>query len=198
MRIIYLANRWPNPSQTAAGTRTLQLVKLLQENDYQITIASFFSADTFSQELEQQGFQCLSLELNDSGLVDYFKSKAYKIAFFDTFLMEEKLGWVIREAIPECMTVLDTQDLHFLRYARSKKPSFSIADHQLNLNDSYTYREIASIYRCDLTLVISLAEMKLLQNEFHIDSKCLLYLPFLYDDAPFNQSKKMTFPLERV
>ena len=193
MQIIYLANRWPNPSHTAAGTRSLQLLRLLQKRDHQITIASFLSADTFSIELEQQGFQCVSLELNDSGLVDYFKSKTYEIAFFDTFLMEEKLGWVIREAIPKCMTVLDTQDLHFMRYARSKAPSFSIADHKLNLNNSPTYREIASIYRCDLTLVISLAEMKLLQNEFHIDSKCLLYLPFLYDDFPFHQSKKNDF-----
>ena len=193
MQIIYLANRWPNPSQTAAGTRSLQLLQLLQENDYQVTIASFFPADTFSQQLEQQGFQCVSLELNDSGLVDFFKSKTYEIAFFDTFLMEEKLGWVIREAIPKCMTVLDTQDLHFMRYARSKAPSFSIADHKLNLNDSPTYREIASIYRCDLTLVISLAEIKLLQNEFQINSKCLLYLPFLLDDAPLNQSNKNDF-----
>ena len=193
MQIIYLANRWPNPSLTAAGTRSLQLLQLLKENNYQVAIASFFPADTFSQQLEQQGFQCFSLELNDSGLVDYFKSKGYKIAFFDTFLMEEKLGWVIREAIPECITVLDTQDLHFLRNARSKTPSFSIADHQLNLNNPFTYREIAAIYRCDLTLVISLSEMKLLQNEFHINSKCLLYLPFLYDDAPSNQSKKNDF-----
>ena len=193
MQIIYLANRWPSLSQTAAGTRSLQLLHLLQENDYQVTIASFFPTDTFSDELKQLGYECISLRLNDLGLVDYFKSKAYKVAFFDTFLMEEKLGWVIREAIPECINVLDTQDLHFLRRARSKAPSFSTADHKLNLNNSYTYREMASIYRCDLSLIISLPEMKLLQNKFHVNSKSLLYLPFLYDDALFYESKKNKF-----
>ena len=193
MQIIYLANRWPSLSQTAAGTRSLQLLHLLQENNYQVTIASFFPTDTFSDELKQLGYECISLRLNDLGLVDYFKSKAYKVAFFDTFLMEEKLVWVIREAIPECINVLDTQDLHFLRRARSKAPSFSTADHKLNLNNSYTYREMASIYRCDLSLIISLPEMKLLQNKFHVNSKSLLYLPFLYDDALFYESKKNKF-----
>ena len=181
MQIIYLANRWPNPSQTAAGTRSLQLLELLKENNYQVTIAGFFPADHDAQELEKKGFQYISLALNDSGLVDFFRSKAYKIAFFDTFLMEEKLGWVIREALPNCMSVLDMQDLHFLRYARSQKPSLSIKNQTLDFNNQYTYREIASIFRCDLSLVISLAEMKWLQQKFHIDEKALFYLPFLYN-----------------
>jgi glycosyltransferase involved in cell wall biosynthesis len=182
MRIIYLANRWPNPSQTAAGTRSLQLLQILQAKGHRVTIASFFPADTFSQKLEQLGFECKSLELNDSNTAGYLRSKDFDIAVFDTFLMEEKLSWMVRDAIPGCMTILDTQDLHFLRYARSKSPSFSIKDHALDLNNPFTYREIASIYRCDLTLVISLAEMKLLQENFHIDPQSLFYLPFLYDD----------------
>jgi O-antigen biosynthesis protein len=40
-------------------------------------------------------------------------------------------------------------------------------------------REIASIYRCDITLMISTFEMDLLENLFKIDPKLLHYTPFL-------------------
>jgi len=40
-------------------------------------------------------------------------------------------------------------------------------------------REIASIYRCDLTLIISIYEMKLLKKTFKIHKSLLHYVPFL-------------------
>src|SRR5690606_20091869 len=42
--------------------------------------------------------------------------------------------------------------------------------------------EIASMYRCDLSLIISQFEMDLLQNIFQIPANILYYLPFLLDD----------------
>jgi glycosyltransferase involved in cell wall biosynthesis len=43
-------------------------------------------------------------------------------------------------------------------------------------------REIASILRCDLSLIISQFEMKILNDIFKIDSRLLFYLPFLVDE----------------
>ena len=43
-------------------------------------------------------------------------------------------------------------------------------------------REIASILRCDLSLMISKKEIEILQNQFKIDKKILYYLPFLEDE----------------
>ncbi|RZL30343.1 MAG: glycosyltransferase, partial [Pedobacter sp.] len=40
-------------------------------------------------------------------------------------------------------------------------------------------REIASILRCDLSLIISEVEMKILEETFKVDSSLLYYLPFL-------------------
>jgi glycosyltransferase involved in cell wall biosynthesis len=45
-------------------------------------------------------------------------------------------------------------------------------------------REIASIYRCDLSLIISKYEFELLQNKFKIPEDLLFYLPFLMEDVP--------------
>ena len=55
-----------------------------------------------------------------------------------------------------------------------------------------TKREIASIYRCDLTLIISTFEMTLLKEEFQIDGKMLNYLPFLLN--PIDQTIKNELP----
>ena len=51
-------------------------------------------------------------------------------------------------------------------------------------------REIASILRCDLSLIISTFEMDLLKNVFNIDEKILYYLPFLLDNIDRHQQKK--------
>src|SRR5699024_7289551 len=47
------------------------------------------------------------------------------------------------------------------------------------LEDDTALREIASIYRSDLSLIISEYEMKLLRELFRVDDSMLHYLPFL-------------------
>jgi hypothetical protein len=67
--------------------------------------------------------------------------------------------------------------LHFLRNAREKafKQNKNL-EHSDLINDVFK-REIASILRCDLSLIISEFEMNLLKNQFKIDEKILFYLP---------------------
>ena len=84
------------------------------------------------------------------------------------------------ESCPNSIRILDTEDLHFLRLARqtayNKKIVLSL---DLLIND-ITKRELASIYRCDLTLIISKFELKLLKTTFKIDKSILQYVPFLH------------------
>jgi len=49
------------------------------------------------------------------------------------------------------------------------------------LSSDLAKREIASIYRCDISLVISKYEMKLLKKTFNIDKSLLHYVPFLLE-----------------
>jgi glycosyltransferase involved in cell wall biosynthesis len=53
-------------------------------------------------------------------------------------------------------------------------------------------REMASIYRCDLTLLISEYEMQLLTETFKIDAFILHYLPFMVN--PISAETLKTFP----
>jgi hypothetical protein len=70
-----------------------------------------------------------------------------------------------------------------LRVARQKafkeKRAFVEAD---LLVEEVAKREIASILRCDLSLMISEYEMKLLTEIFKIDSSLLFYLPLLLEE----------------
>ena len=62
----------------------------------------------------------------------------------------------------------------------------------LNPSNEFLYsdvaqREIAAIYRCDLTLVISDAEVALLQQRFRVPASLLLHCPFMYQPSTAQQ-----------
>ena len=97
-------------------------------------------------------------------------------------MMEEQFGWRVAENCPNALRILDTEDLHFLRKTRHqqlKKGEEFTTEALLKSNDAK--REIASVLRCDLSLIISTYEMKLLKDVFKIDEHILYHLPFLLD-----------------
>lgn len=193
MRIIYLANRWPNVNETAASTRSLQIIYSLKANGCDVTIACVNPKNAAVKSFEGDGIKCVAFQLNDQNFKHLLKQDNYNIAFFDTFLMEEKTSWMFQDVLPDCLTVLDTQDLHFLREARSEKPSFKASVDELNFDRPKTYRELASIYRCDLSLIISWEEFKLLKNHFNVDKATLMYLPFMFDP---HENKHDAYPFK--
>lgn len=93
----------------------------------------------------------------------------------------------MQQECPETMTILDTEDLHFLRQARLQSTKKS---QNLDLFNDTAKREIASILRCDLSLIISEYEMKVLENQFNIDSSIHYYLPFLEEEITPTTIKK--------
>ncbi len=170
---------WPEPQSTAAGTRMLQLIRFFLRHNYFVTFVSTATKTERSHNLESLGVQTHTIFLNDSSFDTLAQKINPEIVIFDRFLTEEQFGWRITENCPNALKILDTEDLHFLRYARqqalkNKKP----INNNYLVND-YTKREIASIYRCDLSLIISKFEFRLLKDVFHIHKRILRYLPFL-------------------
>jgi glycosyltransferase involved in cell wall biosynthesis len=108
---------------------------------------------------------------------------------FDRFMIEEQYGWRVMENCPNALRILDTEDLHFLRKAREQafKQNRALVFEDY-ISDTFK-REIASIYRCDLTLLISEYEMQLATEIFKIDPTILYYLPFLSDEINTNVPK---------
>jgi glycosyltransferase involved in cell wall biosynthesis len=97
------------------------------------------------------------------------------VVIFDRFMTEEQYGWRVAQRCPEAVRVLDTSDLHCLRLAREQVIKSGEA---LKLKNDIALREIAAIYRSDLTLMISEFEMEILVDEFNINESLLAYWPF--------------------
>lgn len=177
----------------------LQLLLFFKGNSYEITFASTAQESDFSMGLDALGILKKKIKLNDSGFDQFIQELNPNIVLFDRFFTEEQFGWRVAKQVPNALRILDTEDLHSLRAIRlevqkNKKP-FSIAAWK---QSEITKREIASIYRCDLSFIISSYEMDLLLKEIKIDDRLLLFLPFMLEPigkndqlrwAPFENRK---------
>jgi len=179
----------PEPASTAAGHRMMQLIDLFKERNYKITFLTSANNVEFSEKIEIQ-----KIEINNSGFDHLITKLNPDIVLFDRYISEEQFGWRVSENCPNALKMLDTEDLHFLREARRKafKEKQKI-ENQDFLNDIFK-REIASILRCDLSLIISEFEVNLLISTFKMNPEILHYLPFLTDEIhrnskPFEERK---------
>jgi glycosyltransferase involved in cell wall biosynthesis len=173
---------FPEPNSSAAGGRMVQLISIFKKLGFEVTFASPAMDSEYMIDLGSLGVIKKSIALNCSSFDVFVKELNPSIVLFDRFMIEEQFGWRVAENCPNALRLLDTEDLHCLRSARQKafkeKRQFSTDD---LLVEDVARREIASILRCDVSLMISEFEMELLQNVFKIDSKLLYYLPLLLE-----------------
>jgi glycosyltransferase involved in cell wall biosynthesis len=181
---------WPEPNSSGAGTRMMQLIALFQEQNWNITFASAAADSDFMFDVTSIGVKKKAIAINDSSFDVFLQELNPTIVLFDRFVVEEQFGWRVAETCPNALRILDTIDLHTLRLARQKAHKEKSEFSEKNLYSDTAKREIASILRCDMSLLISEVEMDLLQSNFKIDKSILYYLPFLVDaiDATTVQS----------
>ncbi len=172
---------WPEPESSAAGRRMLQLIDLFQKQRWRITFASTAAYSAFAFDVTSIGIEKISIELNHSSFDTFVKELNPAMVLFDRFMTEEQFGWRVADQCPNALRVLDTEDLHCLRAARQLAVSQNRALEMTDLFSDLAKREIASIFRCDLALIISTFEMDLLRDFFKVDPRLLHYLPFLVD-----------------
>jgi len=172
---------WPEPGSSAAGSRTLQLIEQFQKQDWKITFACAATDSVFMIDLKPLDVEKVTIELNSKSFDEFIKTLQPTIVLFDRFMIEEQFGWRVAENCPNALRILDTVDLHCLRLARQVAVKEKREFNNKDLFSDVAKREIASIYRSDLTLMISSYEMDLLQNFFNISPKLLHYTPFLLD-----------------
>lgn len=174
--VLIIGKVWPEPSSSAAGTRMMQLINLFKDAGAHVTFGCTANTTEFQEDLSNYGLSTVHLELNNSSFDDVVKALNPTVVVFDRFMTEEQFGWRVMESCPNALRVLNTEDLHFLREARRKAlQDGSMND--LNFDDESCYREIASIYRSDLTLLVSTFEQELLETTFNIPKDLLHYIP---------------------
>ncbi|WP_232304843.1 glycosyltransferase [Maribacter thermophilus] len=178
---------WPEPDTTAAGARMVQLLEIFHQANYDITFASSAAVSEHSVDLKRWNVNLQFIRLNSASFDVFVKTLKPDVVMFDRYLTEEQYGWRVAEQCPDALRIVDTEDLHSLRHVREQclKKGVPFTTNAWLQNDK-TKREIASLYRSDLSLIISSYETELLQNTIGIDKCLLLHLPFLIDKITDN------------
>ena len=182
--LLIIGQTFPEPTTTAAGGRMLQLIEMFTSHGYGITFASSASSSEKSFNLDSIGVTTQQIVINDSSFDDFVRQLNPTLVLFDRFVTEEQFAWRVTQSCPKALKILDTEDLHFLRKARQQALKDATDVKNTNFFTETAKREIASILRCDLSLIISEFEMKLLTDTFAVSKEILYYLPFMVTKLP--------------
>lgn len=147
----------------------------------EVHVASAAQRTEFSLAGDSAGFVEHDIAVNDDAFDAWLAALAPDIVVFDRYVMEEQFGWRVSTVCPMALRVLDTSDLHCLRDARAQQVKQGGA---LMLFNDTAVREIAAIARCDLTLLISPYEHRLLMEHFQVPEFLLHHTPFMLTPLP--------------
>lgn len=187
-QLLIIGHTFPEPTTTGAGTRMMQLVELFLEAGFEITFASTASLTDYSISLPDKGIAIQTIALNSDSFDALVLELQPAIVVYDRFMTEEQFGWRVSECCPNALRILDTEDLHFLRKARQEAIQNGRSASEAYLYTETAKRELASMLRCDLSLIISEAEKELLRKQFDFPSDLLHYLPFLVNGPTEKES----------
>lgn len=193
---------WPEPKASAAGDHMISILTLLLDQNCDITFSSPAQRTELSAPLESLGIHCRDIEINNESFDVFVTALNPDLVIFDRYMMEEQFGWRVEQACPEAIRVLDTEDLHSLREHRQQCAKSTLNESsigqtsQSELHSDKGIREVAAIYRCDLSLIISKTEVDLLINDYQIPPAILQHLPFrlpIEHEARMNREPSLPF-----
>lgn len=181
LKVLVLGYVWPEPNSSAAGRHMLSLLQCFLTQQWQVSFASPALRGEHKIDLTALGITEHEIALNCESFDQFIGTLQPDIVLFDRFMLEEQFGWRVAAHCPGALRILDTEDLHSLRHARhqalKQQREMQISD----LNSDMAKREIAAIFRCDLSLIISQYEYDLLQNHYQVPAQLLMHCPFILE-----------------
>ena len=195
--VLFVSFLWPEASSSAAGVRTRSLLEAFKAWGWQVHYLACARANEHTESLERSGVTTHRVSPNrGADFEDALDRASPDAVVFDRFTAEEAFSFRVRAARPTAARILDMQDLHALRRARhdavktalkkKKLATLSGADADLGesvlraslaavpaAGDPSVARELAAVHRCDLTLVCSPVEMRLMRDRFGIPASKL-------------------------
>jgi glycosyltransferase involved in cell wall biosynthesis len=198
MKTLIIGYVWPEPNSSAAGSRMMQLIKTFRAQNWEVEFASPAQTTEHMEDLSQFDVSSANIELNHDSFNDYIAAYNPDMVVFDRFMMEEQFGWRVEKYAPNALRVLNTEDLHSLRDARHISIKKDRPFAQSDMHSDLGVREIAAIYRSDLTLMVSEYETELLKREFNVPETHVMHLPFMLDTQalsakPFEERQDFVF-----
>ncbi len=194
-KLLYIGSVWPEPSSSAAGVRTRQIIKSFlsdPKQKWKILFVSPSSYNSFSKELNGMGVETIRVPTNDPVMQKIVLNMSPDLVIYDRFIVEEQFGWRVREACPNIFEILDTQDLHSLRRNRAAQKEGKKIDQRL------IYRELASLLKCHWSWVVSDYEKNLLIEKYQVPHQIISHIPFAPEKRPeqipsFSMRKNIAF-----
>ncbi|MBV6288225.1 glycosyltransferase [Pseudomonas aegrilactucae] len=199
LHVLVIGYVWPEPRSSAAGGHMMQLLESFLERGWRITFSSPAAVGEHKADLASLGITEQAIALNNSSFDHFITQLAPDVVLFDRFMMEEQFGWRVEKHCPGALRVLETSDLQSLRDARQQLLRRRLAE-GLDSNDfralfttsgpdlyrqmasaDLAQRELASIYRSDLSLMISDVEIDLLVNGFGVPDALLHWCPLMLE-----------------
>jgi hypothetical protein len=200
--VLFVSFLWPEASSSAAGVRTRSLLEAFQAWGWQVHYLACARANEHTESLERSGVTAHRVSPNrGADFEDALDRASPDAVVFDRFTAEEAFSFRVRAARPTAARILDMQDLHALRRARhdavktalkkKKLATLSGADADLGesvlraslaavpaAGDPSVARELAAVHRCDLTLVCSPVETRLMRDRFGVPASKLVPASF--------------------
>jgi glycosyltransferase involved in cell wall biosynthesis len=199
--VLIIGYVWPEPRSSAASGHVMQLIDCFLEQGWQITFASPASEGEHKADLTALGITEVAIELNNSSFDHFVSELQPDVVLFDQYVIEEQFGWRVEKHCPNALRVLETSDLQSMRHTRHQlvkdllhgQPDSDLAGYfQMPRAELITHmattdiaqREIAAIYRSDLSLMVSDMEIELLTEQLRMPASLLHWAPLLVRDIP--------------
>lgn len=201
-RVLVIGYVWPEPTSSAAGGHMMQLLHCFVAQGWQVTFASPAKVGEHKADLAALGIAEQTIELNNDSFDRFVGVLQPDMVLFDRFMMEEQFGWRVELHCPQAVRVLETCDLQSLRDARQGllKERLQASDDENDFTALFdispdilyqhmseadvTQREVAAIFRCDLSLMISPFESQLLVERFGVPPDLLHDCPLMVEPLP--------------
>lgn len=156
----------PTPDQDSGSLRMMNLMKIFQELDYQVSFIPENMAhfEQYTSSLQQMGVECIYAPTYSSP-VDYLSQMGqyFDVVLLSRYYVAAPVMDMIRDYCPKAQLLFDTVDLHYLREQRMAE----VADDnkQLAAAQDTKGKELAVAKACDTTLVVSPYEQSVLAEE---------------------------------
>ena len=179
LNVVIVGYVWPEPNSSAAGQNMLSIIERCLTANFKVTFLTAATDSEHKADLDALGVNVQPVALNCSSFDALIADIAPDVVVFDRYMTEEQFSWRVKEVCPNALRVLNTEDLHSVRQARHEAVKQQGDANFAKLNSELAQREIASIIRSDLTLVISKQEMTLLTEHYGVPSAQLQYHPLV-------------------
>lgn len=162
MRLLFVYCMFPEPDTNAGGFRLFEIIKIYINQGYSITfLAKYTNNPRYRSALEDLGVECIcdsGTSLTDSlaEFANFLRERAFDVTVFSHYFNYNTYAPYLQAFLPKCRLILDTVDLHFLRFQR--EAALSADPMMQKYAEQVHYQEVRAILDADCLWMVTKKE----------------------------------------